>query len=275
MKSRIGVVSDLHCGSIFGLLPPDFQSANGAIIKQNAGQEYLWQCWLDAAKWLGTLDALIVNGDVVDGPQPAQRAKEACLTLGQDQGRAATETLEPLIKATKPGKIYMIQGSEYHDDKSGEAVEGVAESIGACAYSGLGTGRFSREVLDLEIDGVIINIAHGISTSVGFYRATALDREGIFSALAGKESKMPKADCVVRSHAHGFVHVEHESKHIVVTPCWQLQTRFMRRHSVYRMLPSIGSLLIDVDSDAKRAGQDPITIRKIVYALPKVRTVKL
>jgi hypothetical protein len=275
MKSRIGVVSDLHCGSIFGLLPPDFRSANEAVIKQNPGQAYLWECWLHAAKWMGAVDALVINGDIIDGPQPAQRAKECCLTMMQDQGRAAKETVDPLIKETKPNKIYVIQGSEYHDDKSGEAAEGFAEAVGACAYSGLGTGRFSREVLDLEIDGVIINFAHGISTSVGFYRATALDREGIFSALAGKEAKMPKADCVIRSHAHNFVHVEHESKHIAISPCWQLQTRFMRKNSVYRMLPSIGSLLIEIDSDAKRNDEDPITIRKKVYKLPKVRTVKL
>jgi hypothetical protein len=42
---RIAVVSDLQCGSIFGMLPPDFMTGEGVPKLQNPGQRYLWECW--------------------------------------------------------------------------------------------------------------------------------------------------------------------------------------------------------------------------------------
>jgi hypothetical protein len=86
---------------------------------------------------------------------------------------------------------------------------------------------------------------------------------------------MPRADCVVRSHLHYFTHVEHAAKHIVITPCWQLQTRFMRKLSLYRCIPDIGAVLITVDPQAKKNGDDPISIRKFLYPLPAIGTTKL
>ena len=271
---RVAVVSDLHCGSIFGLLPPGFMRSDGGEATLNAGQQYLHECWQHAVKTIQATqpDAVVVNGDVIDGLQHAQRGTELSLPLLFDQRGAAIELLKPLAKLAP---IYFVQGTEYHDCKAGASCESVAEDLHAVRYPGPGTGKFSKEVLDLEIDGTIINFAHGISVASGFYRATPVDREGVWSALSGKEGKVPRADCVVRSHAHYYVRVEHESKHILITPCWQLQTRYMRKHSVYRMQPSIGCVLLTVSPGEKRAGGDPIHVEKRLYPLPKLPTAKL
>lgn len=274
MKYRLLCVSDLHCGSIFGLLPSGFENSEGKEVGLNAGQAYLLECWKHMLSTVKRekLDAIIVNGDAIDGLQHAQRGTELALPLLFDQRGAAIDLLRPLSKLAP---MYFVQGTEYHDCKAGASCEAVAEDLHAVRYSGPGTGKFSKEVLDLDVDGVVLNFAHGISVATGFYRATPLDREGIWSALAGKDGKMPKADCVVRAHAHNFVHVEHASKHIVQMPCWELQTRYMRKNSVYRMVPDIGYLVIEVDSGAKRDGQDPIRVRKQLYSLPKVPIAKL
>lgn len=271
---RILCVSDLHAGSIFGMLPEGFENSEEKDVSLNKGQKYLLECWrhmLDMAKELKP-DAVVVNGDVIDGLQQAQRGSELALPLIFDQRGAAIELLRPLSELAP---IYFTQGTEYHDSKAGNAAESVAEDLHAVRYPGMGTGKFSKEVLDLDIDGVVLNFAHGISVATGFYRATPLDREGIWSALAGKDGKMPKADCVVRAHAHNYVHVEHPSKHIVQMPCWELQTRYMRKNSVYRMVPDIGFIWLEVRPEDKRNGQDPITVRKQLYPLPKVPAVKL
>lgn len=268
------VLSDLHCGSIFGMMPPNFETSDGAPKSQNAGQEYLWSCWLhmlDYAKELEP-DAIILNGDLIDGLQHAQRGTELSLPLLFDQRGAAIDCLRPLSVLAP---MYFVQGTEYHDCKAGASIEAVAEDLHGVRYKGPGTGKFSKEVLDLEVDGVVVNFAHGISVASGFYRATAHDREGIWSALAGKDGKMPKADAVIRAHAHFFVHVEHASKHIVGGPCWELQTRYMRKNSVYRMVPDIGFLVIHIDGDAKKEGRDPIWVEKMLYPLPPVEAVKL
>lgn len=273
-KKRGLVVSDIHCGSIFGMLPPDFLTSEGIIKPQNAGQKHLWKCWLHLLDLAAqaNLDFIVVNGDVIDGTQRAQRGTELSLPLLVDQKEAAIATLLPLAPMAP---LYFIQGTEYHDCKAGASVEEVAKSLNAVKYSGVGTGRYSRELLDLDVDGVICNFGHGISVATGFYRATPADREGIFSALAGKEGKAPKADLVYRSHAHYFVHVEHSSKHIVISPCWQLQTRYMRKNSVYRMVPDIGACFVEIDGEAKKNGGDPVCVKKQLYPLPDLKPTKL
>ena len=269
MPKKGAVVADLHHGSIFGMLPPGFMTSDDRLIPQNTGQKYLWECWQDAAISMGKLDFLVVNGDAIDGCQRAQMGTELCLPMIYDQEEAAFQTLNYLIKVTEPDEIYFTAGTEYHDGKAARSAEALAEKVGARHYRGLGTGRRCREVLDLEVDGSILNFAHGTSVAGGLYRATPPDREAIWSALAGKTGKAPKAEVVVRSHAHHFVHVEHPSKHAIITPCWQLQTRFMRKNSVYRMMPDIGYVMITVDKNVSTKGYDPCKIDKKIYPLPE------
>ncbi|KKL98144.1 hypothetical protein LCGC14_1827390 [marine sediment metagenome] len=274
---RVAHVGDMHAGSVFGLLSKDFTTRAGHRIEQNAGQAYLHRCWVDMCQRYREVspDILVVMGDEVDGRQPMQKATELCLPLLSDQRDVAQQYLEMLISAcpTRP-EIYVIQGTEYHDGKAADDVESLAQVIGAEEYFGLGTGRYSREVLDLEINGVILNFAHHLGGMSGLYRATSPDREALWSALAGKEGKAPKADCLVRGHLHHFVHVEYPTKHILINPCFQLQTRFMRKRSVYRMIPDLGSTWLKIDPKAKERREDPIIVRKLFYDLPPYVTVK-
>jgi len=170
---------------------------------------------------------------------------------------------------------YVHHNTFYHDDELGRSVENVAETLRAEAYEGLGTGRLAREVLDMRLDGVCLDFSHGISVSGGLYRAVAIDREALWSAIAGKTGKAPKADVVVRAHAHYFVHVEHVSKHALILPAWQGQTSYMRKHSRYRMIPDIGAVILHIDPEAKRIGRDPCRVEKMIYDLPEERPVNL
>lgn len=277
------VVSDFHAGSIYGLWPPSVQVQAGQTshsITYTKGQEALWQAWLGFLQDVREArpDAVVVNGDLIDGRQKAQLGTEALTVSMSDQREGAIAILQTLREAIGPDvPMYFVQGTEYHDEKAGDEAEKVAESLfGTLAPEGVGVGKHSKEGLNLEFtSGVVVNIQHGISVAGGLYRATPLDREGVWSALAGKEGKFPKADAVIRSHAHYFCHVEHQSKHIVITPCWQLQTRYMRRNSAYRMLPDIGGLFIYIDPAAKATHDDPIRIRKILFDMPPVETTKV
>ena len=273
---RILCLSDLHPGSIYGLLPPDFQSIAGHIVRQNKGQKYLWDCWnhMISAVTVSPVDAVVIVGDVVEGKQPRSHCAELSLPLVKDQENAAKTILHPLVEATKC-PLYFVKGTFYHDDEVGRSVDNIAELIGAKEYEGLGIGIHAKEVLDLDVDGVVIDFSHGISVSGGLYRAVAIDREALWSALSGKEGKAPKADVIVRAHAHYFVHVEHPSKHAVILPAWQLQTSYQRKHSRYRMIPDIGSVILHVDGEKKKQRQDPCRVEKFLYDLPDLKPTKL
>jgi len=268
---RGAFLSDTHCGSIFGMLPPDFGTSDGAPKSQNVGQQYLWECWAHAALQIANFkpDFVVFNGDGIDGRQEAQRGSEFSLPLIFDQKRAFVSCMQYMLAGLET-KLYVTQGTEYHDGKGAEAMEDAAQILGAQQYQGLGSGIFTKEALDLSVEGIIINCAHHISVASGFYRLTAIDREMQWAAMTGKDASkgIPKADLIVRSHCHHYTRGEHPSKDGFTTPCWQLQTRFMRKGSHYRMLPDIGYVLVEVDGAAKEKGEEPCQIRKHIYRLP-------
>jgi len=221
------------------------------------------------------VDALIVNGDSIDGEQRRNRGTELSFNRIEDQAEAAVTCLKHLIETAKIPKVYIVSGTPYHDSDAGREAENVAQRINAERYPGLGAGRYCRDMLDLDVDGVVLNIQHGLPTSGALYRGVAPDREALWSALAGKEGKAAKADCIIRGHVHTYVHVEHPTKHAVISPAWQLQTPYMRKTSAYRMIPDIGYVVIIIDGEAKKCKQDPIQISKKLYPLPEPKVTKL
>ena len=276
---RIAVVSDLQCGSIFGMLPADFMTSEGIPKLQNAGQRYLWECWMDFAECLKAFkpDAILCNGDMIDGPQRAQEGTELSLPLLFDQQEAAVKCLKVLKKKAPDAKWYFTQGTEYHVGRAALHEEHVAKELGGQRYQSVGTGVYVREILWLDVEGVIIEASHHIGVSQGFYRLTQLDKEMQWSAMAAKDNSkgIPKADLLIRSHVHNFQHAEHASKEGLVTPCWQLQTRFMRKNSTYRMLPDVGGVFIEIDGQLKKRGRVPCRIMKELYDLPAIEVSKL
>lgn len=273
---RILCVSDIHAGSVYGLLPPDFTASTGQPVPQHSWQQYLWDCWLHMIAWAtaSPLDAIVVVGDVVEGKQFKSHCAELCLPLVADQEDAAEAILRPLLKQSNC-KVYFVKGTFYHDDELGRSVDNVAKTLKAEGYEGLGTGKLAKEVLDLDVGGVVVDFSHGISVSGGLYRAVAIDREALWSALAGKEGSAPKADVIVRGHAHYFCHVEHVTKHALILPAWQLQTSYMRKNSRYRMLPDLGAVVLEIDPEAKKRGDDPCQVRKRIYKLPSQKPTRL
>lgn len=276
---RGAVVSDLQCGSLFGMLPPNFITAEGIPKPQNVGQRYLWECWIDWCDQAGKFkpDFIINNADNVDGRQRKSEGSELSLNLISDQIRAAVACLQVLKKRCPNAKWYFTRGTAYHVGHAGEAEEEVAKALNAEKYWSVGTGVYVREILWLDVEGVIIEAAHHIGVSQGFYRLTQLDKEMQWSAMAAKDNTkgVPKADLLIRSHVHNFQHAEHASKQGLVTPCWQLQTTFMRKNSTYRMLPDIGGVFIEVDGEQKKRGRPPCRILKELYPLPSVEVTKL
>lgn len=277
MKRGI-VVADFHAGSMYGLHPPEFVSYDGSAKPQNAGQVYLWQCWKDfiarAKKFHPAF--VIVNGDCVEGPQRKSNGFEVSLPSPDDQVSACIGVLNELKAVTGNVPWFFTMGTPYHVGEWGSAEENIARALEARAYPSIGVGRFCREALWLAVEGVILEAAHHIGGASGFYRLTAIDREGQWSAMAAKASKgVPRADLLIRSHVHFYAYGEHASKQMLTTPCWKLADRYSRRSSLHRFHPDIGGILLEVDGSAKKRGEAPVSVHKELYDLPPVGVVNL
>ena len=272
-------VGDLHSGSIYAVLPPAFEMYDGSVKLQNPAQEYLWRCWEDFCWRAGQLDPdfIEVGGDDIEGPQRKSNGYELSLACQDDQVKASVQTLQ-LLKARCPrAKWFFIKGTPYHVGEWGSAEESIAQQLGAEQYSGPGPGKYCKRALWMDAEGVILEFAHHIGGASGFYRMTALDREGQWSAMAGKDATkgIPKADLLIRHHVHFFGNVEHESKQIVAVPCWKLQDDWAAKGGLHRFHPTIGGVLVEIDGALKKDGENPCRIRRIKYSNPPVPIVTL
>ena len=278
---NILVVGDVHIGSIYGLLPPGFVSSDGGEKPQNVGQKYLWECWQDMKRRTAkfAIDSVVINGDLIEGKQPKQKCSELTLVAPNDQETAAVLVMRDLRKwfEKNTGRemlFYFVQGTEYHEGRGAEELESVAARVNGAKVQSNFSGRYCKEMLDLAVDGTVINFAHHLGGGAGFTRSGVLDAETMWCQITSSKGESIAADLIVRSHLHFFMHVEHVNRHALLCPCWQLQTRFARHRSAYKLMPNIGAVVLHVSPEAKKRGLDPICFTKILYPLPKPKETK-
>ncbi|HYF35617.1 MAG TPA: hypothetical protein VD994_10035 [Prosthecobacter sp.] len=221
------VLSDIHCGSTYGLLPPGFTTLEGNEVKQNGLQKWLWDCWLDATNlWLSQilgsdLFILIVNGDAMEGRH--HKTKEVISPDDGDDLEASIQVLEPLAK--RAAATFVVEGTECHTHNL-ENVLG--RRIGARKCEDTGHHSFRR--LDLTIAGTRIIAQHHIATSARTWtEATAL---GAFLANEQLEAvnngeAIPRV--LLSAHRHRFGCYETANAVSIVTPPFQGLTRHGRK----------------------------------------------
>lgn len=256
------VVSDCHVGSFYGLLPPGFVTFEGVPKILNAGQEYLWKCWIDFADRVEAFrpDFVIVNGDVVDGLQYKSGGSELSLTNWKDQRDAAIKTLKVLRSVTRKAKWYFTQGTPYHTGHFGEAEEDIAEGMGGIPYPSVGSGKLCREVLKLEVEPkYYLLAAHHVSLA-SVYTTTPLLKE--------VRASSKREQLHIRSHGHHCTEVMEDGVRTVMSPCWQLQTRHARKPGPQRLMPDIGGLFIEINEGRS-------TVWPELYKVPDFPIAKL
>lgn len=262
---KLLVISDLQCGSVYSNWPENYPIKDGAYWKLNDKQKVIKEAWENFTGWARTEkpDILVINGDIIEGHQEKSKGVPTVTTdLGEQIG-AALEILQPLIKGIP--ELYIIRGTAYHDRSNAGPPETIGRELGAVQIR---RKQYSDWVINIDVDGVIANFAHTISVATGLYRATPLDREGIWAALSGRH-KVPDADVIVRSHVHIYCHVEHSSRHLLITPGWQYQTEYQINKSYYRMQPEIGAVMLRIYPERKKEGEDAIEVQKILVKLPR------
>jgi len=156
-----------------------------------------------------------------------------------------------LLKKIPYTDILFVRGSNYHVSLDGTSFEEIiAEKIGAKKYKAFGGKGYTDYYLLLEQYGKYFNFTH----HVGFnkwaaYRTTALARE--MAGMVFEKDKMGKADVLVRSHVHYFVHVEFPNTHGFTTPAWKFPDAHLFRGGTAGTTPDIGmvEMIIEPNGD--------------------------
>lgn len=238
------VISDLHCGSTLGLLPPGFVTHEGQEVVANAAQAYLWDCWL--AFWAkanaitGGRYSLLVNGDLVEGCH--HKSTQVISPDPGDHMAAAIQALRPAAAGAEA--VYVVEGTECH---TGGMEHAIARELAATRDPA--TGRHAWPRLELKLARAHLVASHHMPTTKRPYlEASGLGLELNTERLEAMRGGHAVPSVVIRSHRHKYGAFSDESGLLVATPPWQLLTRFG-----HKVVPAaschIGGVILTFDGD--------------------------
>jgi hypothetical protein len=261
----IFVLSDLHCGSTLGLLPPGLTTMEDAQpMMQNEWQKWLWACWGRAMKWqakiaAGSPYALILNGDLTEGIH--HRSTQVVSGDPTDHAAIAKELLKPLVAGA--AKVYVVKGTECHTHSAEVAI---GEAIGAELNADTGKRAFDR--LYLDACGVRCVFRHHIGTSIRMaLEATQLSVmlvEEVAEAVKNGEIPPRIVGC---AHRHKYGYYSNGRTMCIASPPWQGLTRHAHKVvSQARTQPGIYAL----DWRGIQDGELPIHHHRI-YVTPAAK----
>ena len=213
MKSkRILVISDTHCGHLVGLTPPDFNPQFGKKTPQqqhHEEREIYWKWFAKEVDALRPFDALIFNGDAIDGKGDKSGGTEQLTTDRNQQCDMAIQVIEHI----KAKDVFMSFGTAYHSGASEDFEEQIANAVAARK---IGAHDW------LNVNGLVIDYKHhvgGSQSPVG--RATPLSREHLWSILWAEHGEYSRAKILIRSHTHAHVYTGGYGWLAMVTPALQ------------------------------------------------------
>jgi len=207
MKTLV-IISDLHCGSIFGITPPTYWEKEKV---RRSIQKETWQAYSKIASDWHNPNYLLANGDLIDGTQKKQGGAELTTPDRNIQCEMAFNAVTKFA-----AKNYLLTyGSPYHVSENAEDFE---YKLGKDLDATVG-GR-----LFFEIDGVRFDARHHIGGSgIPHGRATPILREIMWNLIGEAIEGAPHIHCVIRSHVHYYLYVEVEpSRCAIITPGLQV-----------------------------------------------------
>jgi len=227
------VIADTHVGSRLAVMPKMYTTKDGQVIRPSQLQLKLLDGFEEMCRWFAspTPDYLILNGDLIDGPQKNELAASLWTANLDEQIDAFVELL---VTYFKPTRTLIIRGSDYHELLGGQYItsEEVAKRLSEQCFQVIKkAGKLlTHHQYILTVNNISIHIAHKpISVSkFGHYRQAAL--------LAAELERLDQAiDIAIRSHTHSWCLVETGrsrkcgTRRIMTTPSWQLPTTFVHK----------------------------------------------
>lgn len=218
-------ISDTHCGSDVGLMPPpgSFTLYDGSKNTQNPLQALLWRAFVaDTQKALNSVKgvgfALILNGDLIEGIH--HRSDEVASAKIEDHKRCAVYCLDSIAK--KAQKTVVVMGTECHTRRD---EHGLGRELGAISPSNR-PDLYAFDGLDLKINGCLVNTLHHMPCSSRAYlEASHLGIVMGNAILNRARDRQPVPNIFLRGHRHTAGYYCDGRSMICVQGSYQFKTR--------------------------------------------------
>ncbi|OQA51500.1 MAG: Calcineurin-like phosphoesterase [Bacteroidetes bacterium ADurb.Bin302] len=229
MSKKVLVLSDIHVGSNVGPFFPEYADPNtGNAYTANTVQQYLYEQWIKMVDAVGAVDMVIVNGDTIDGCNPAEDGVGEITTSLMTQCEVAAK----LLKMIDCNKFIFTAGSRYHIQDNINCDQLVCKFI---------DGQWINTNGFINIERIKLHARHFQPySSVPYGRCTSQRKEAFILSSQGL-----KVDIYIRSHTHQYYYSGNSNDLTISTPCWKGLDDFMNRRS--HEIPDNGYVVINVD----------------------------
>ena len=248
-SKSILTVSDLHDGAGTAVCSAEpIISELGTVYVPNKLQVALNEAWFDCIDDLEQKPTLlVVNGEPCDGANARQVGQQSWTTNIQDQLNDAAK----LLKEIPYEHLMFVRGSKYHVQLDATNFEEVlAQQMGADKYKAYGGEGLTDYYALVEMYGKVFNFTHHIGFNKwAAYRTTALARE--MAGMVFEKDKFGKADVIIRSHVHYFVHIEFTHTHGFTTPAWKFPDAHLFRSGIAGTTPDVGMVEIIIEPNGE------------------------
>jgi hypothetical protein len=248
-SKSILVASDMHVGSATSICSLEPQITElGTVHLPNKLQLALNEAWyncIDDLEQKPTL--LVVNGEPCDGANKKQVGQQSWTTNVYDQ----LEDASKLLKDIPYENLIFVRGSTYHVQIDGTNFEEIiAKQMGAEKYKAYGGEGLTDYYALIEMYGKTFNFTHHIGYNKwAAYRTTALARE--MAGMVFEKDKIGRADVIIRSHVHYFVHIEFTHSHGLTTPAWKFPDAHLFRGGIAGTTPDVGMVEFIIESNGR------------------------
>lgn len=235
MATLVAVVSDLHCGTTRGLMPPAFMTDDGIEIRASRYQSAAYEAWLDFWNIVKLRKGqrrlwVIVLGDLCDielfGAGGSQRLS------GNNADAVKLTEIVMNMPLSMAERWFFVRGTEAHCGAGSYLEELAAKALGATPDDE--TGNYSWRWLPLQVDGVTMDLAHHPATygSRWWTKHVAVTREAQIIALNYIDRNERVPDLALRGHYH----YAGDSGQIIrpralFVPSWALPTAYNLRRA--------------------------------------------
>jgi hypothetical protein len=233
---KIAVVADMQCGHIVGLTPPEF-SADKIHRKHAKVRKQCWEFYADQARERGPFDIVIANGDLIEGKGYRSEGVEIMLPDRMEQSKMAIRCLTEIMSPKTD--LVMTYGTAYHTGEGEDFENNIADALGAKSIGA---------IAHLKVEGVTFEVKHHIGSSqVPHTRHTAIARDRLWNILWSERGQLPRADVIIRSHAHYYSYAGGTDWVAMITPALQ---GYGTRYGARRMsgLVDFGFIVFTVDN---------------------------
>lgn len=272
MKTVIALPTDTHCGSTLGLIRPEpYQLEDGGTYHPNRTQKLIGKKWEQDWRRVGELrqgGRLIIGhaGDAIEGAHHDMR--QVVTTNLAQQKTIHIECMEWGLKlAGGADKLYYIAGTYNH---AGTAESEIGRDLDAepsipDSRDDKHDGRYSWYHLRLDVDGIILDIAHHGPRPGSRVWST---ENALMNTIKSKyfselKNHKPVTRYWITAHLHQDVYAPVCNGTKIVTegfilPAYQAITEYSNRVA---HVASIGMLIIVIEDDGRTWFEcDPIRL---------------